>query len=73
MTMRIDDAEKQISKIEDKIMGNNETERKWEIKILDHKCILGDLRNVLKHNNIHIIGVPEDEKKNEQKVYLNKV
>ena len=34
--MRVDDAEEQISDIEDKIMENNEAEKKRERKLLDH-------------------------------------
>ena len=33
-------AEEKISDIEDKIMENNEAERKRERKVLDHKCRL---------------------------------
>ena len=43
-------------------MENNEAEKKRERKILDHECRLRELSNSLKHNKIHIIGVPEEEK-----------
>ena len=42
-------------------MGNNEAEEKRERKELDHKCRLKELRNSIKHNNIFIIGVTEEE------------
>ena len=29
---------------------------------LDHKCRLRELSDFIKHNNIHIIGVPEEER-----------
>ena len=38
MTKGMDEAEEQISDIEDKIMENNEAEKKREGKILDHEC-----------------------------------
>ena len=46
----------------DKIMENNESENKRE-KILDHECRLKKLSDSIKHNNIHTIGVPEEEEK----------
>ena len=62
MTMTMNKADEQIRDTEDKIMENNEAEKKKERKILDHKCRLGELSNSLKHNNIRIIRVPEEEK-----------
>ena len=44
-------------------MRKNEAGRKREIKILDHECRLRELSNSLKCNNIHIMKVPEDEKR----------
>ena len=59
MSTRMEEAEEWISDIEDKIMENNEAEKKKERKILDHECRLRKLSNSLKHNKIHIIEVPE--------------
>ena len=44
-------------------MKNNEGEKKRERKVLDHECRLRKLSDSLKHNNIHIIEVPEEEDK----------
>ena len=44
-------------------MENNEAEKKRERKILDHECRLRELRNSMKCNNIHVIGVPEHEER----------
>jgi len=44
---------------------NNEAEQKRERKILDHKSRLRELSDSIKHNNIHLIGVPEEEKREE--------
>ena len=41
-------------------MENNEAEKR-ERKVLDHKVRFRELSNFLKCNNIHIIGVSEDE------------
>ena len=36
---------------------------KRERKALQHKCRLRELSNSIKHKNIHIIGVPEEQKR----------
>ena len=36
-------------------------------KVLDHKCTLRELSNSLKHSNIRIIGVSEDEEREKGK------
>ena len=61
VTPRMEEAEEQISDIKDKIMENNESEKKRLRKIMDYECRLRELSNTIKHNNIHIIGVPEEE------------
>ena len=66
------EAEEQISDIEDKIMDNKEAEKKREREIMDHQHRLRDLSDLLKCNNICIIGVPEEEDK-KRKVYVNKL
>ena len=48
--------------------------RKREIKkILDHEGRIRELSDSMKWNNICMIGVPEEEERKGQKVYLNKV
>lgn len=63
---RMDEAEEWISDIEDKIMKNNEAEKKRERKVVDHKGRLRELSNLLKCNNIPIIGVPEDKEREKE-------
>ncbi|KAF0880195.1 LORF1 protein, partial [Crocuta crocuta] len=63
MTARIDKAEEQISDIENKIMENNEVEKKRETKVLNHKGRLREFSDLLRCSNIHIIRVPEDEER----------
>ena len=56
-------AEQWISDLEDKSMENNESEKKGETKAKDHTTRLWELSDLLKRNNIQIIGVPEDEER----------
>ena len=73
--MRMDEAEEQIRDKHDKIMENNEAEKKREIKVkMYQKGRLRELSNLLSCSNIHNIGVPENEEtKRGQKFYLNKL
>ena len=54
ITMSMDKAEEWISDIEDRIMENNETEKKRERKVTNPKNRLRELSNLLKQNNICI-------------------
>ena len=58
---RITEAEKRISEVEDGMVEINEAERKKRIKTNEDN--LRDLWNNVKHPNILIIGVPEEEDK----------
>ena len=58
------EAEVRISEIEDKMVEINESERKKEKRIKRNEDNLRDLQNNMKHSNIRIIGVPEEEDKN---------
>jgi len=73
ITMRMKEAEERIGDIEDKIMENNEVEKKRERKLSDHKGRLREFSNSIKHNNIHVIGSQKKSRKRGQKVYLNKL
>ena len=55
MTMRMDTVEL-TSDIEDKIMENNEGEKKKERKVLDHEYRFRELSDSLKNNDICIIS-----------------
>ena len=56
---KMDEAEQRISYIEDKIIENNEAEKKREIKATDHDLRIREISDSLKRKNITIIGVPE--------------
>ena len=60
MTLRMD-KEEWINDTEDKILENNEAEKKMERKVLDHKYIFRKLSDTIRLNNIHIIGIPEEK------------
>ena len=57
------EAEDRISKVEDRMLKLNETERKKEKRIKRNEDKLRDLWDNVKHPNIRIIGVPEEENK----------
>ena len=60
---RISEIENRISEVEDRMVEINETERKKEKWIKRNEDNLRDLRDTVKHTNIRIIGVPEEEYK----------
>ena len=67
---RIMEAEDRISEVEDKMVEINETERKKEKWIKINEDNLRDLCYNVKHPNIQIRGVPEEEdkKKDHEKI-----
>jgi len=44
-------------------MESNEAEQRREKRIMQHETRLRELSDPIKHNNTHIIGVPEEEKR----------
>ena len=44
-------------------MENDDVKRKRERKVMNHDGRVRELSNLLKHSNIHIMGVPEDEER----------
>ena len=64
------EAEDRISEVEDRMVKINETERKKEKRIKRNEDNLRDLWDNVKHPNIWIIGVPEEEdkKKDHEKI-----
>jgi len=60
---RITKAEDRISELEDRMVEINESERNKEKWIKRNKDNLRDLKDNVKHTNIWIIGVPEEEDK----------
>ena len=58
------EAEDRISEGEDRMVEINESERIHEKRIKRNEDNLRDLQDSVKHPNIRIIGVPEEEDKN---------
>ena len=66
---RITEAEDRISEVEDKMVEINEAERTKEKRIKRIENNLRDLCDNVKHPNIRIIGVPEEDKiKGDEKI-----
>ena len=65
---RITEEEDRISEVEDRMVEINEAERKKEKRIKRNKDNLRDLWDNVKCPNIRIIGVPEDKKKDHEKM-----
>ena len=62
-TGRTEEAEERISELEDKIMEKGEAEKKIKNKIQEYKGRIRELGDAIKCNNIHIIGIPEEEER----------
>ena len=70
---RITEAEDRISKVEDRRVEINEAERKKEKIIKRNEDNLRDLWDNVKHLNIRIIGVPEEDKKKGHEKILEEI
>ena len=64
------EAEDRINEVEDRMVEINESERKKENRVKINEDNLRDLWDNVKHPNIQIIGVPEEEdkKKDHEKI-----
>ena len=61
--IRPDEAEGQISELEDKVEKNTHNEHEKEKRLRKNKEGLKEMQDNMKRNNIHIIGIPEGEEK----------
>ena len=62
------EVEDRISEVEDRMVEINESEKKKEKRIKRNEDSLRDLQDNMKYSNIRIIGVPEKEDKNHEKI-----
>ena len=62
-TARIEDAEERIGELEEKIMEKEEAEKKGDKKIQEYEGKIREISDALKRNNLHIIGIPEEEER----------
>ena len=60
---RITEAEERISDLEDRMVEYTAEEKNKEKRMKRNEGSLRDLWDNIKHNNIHIIGVPEGDEK----------
>ena len=67
---KITEAEDRISEVEDRMVEINETERKKGKRIKRNEDNLRNLWDNVKHPNIRIIGVPEEDKKKDHEKIL---
>ena len=58
---QIEEAEERIGELEDTIMEKEEAEKKRNKKIQEYEGRIRELSDAIKQNNIHIIGIPEEE------------
>ena len=65
---RMDEAEQRISNIEDKLIENNEAEKKREINAKGHYLRIREISCSLKRNNIRIIGSQKRKRNRARKV-----
>ena len=61
-TAQTEEAEERIGELEDKIM-EKEAEKKRDKKIQECKERLRELSDIIKRNNVRIIGNPEEEER----------
>ena len=56
---RLDEAEDRISKLEHKVEKNTQKEQEKEKRLRKNEEGLREMQDNMKHNNIHIIGIPK--------------
>ena len=70
---RITEAEEQISDLEDRMVEFTAAEQNKEKRVKRNEDSLRDLWDNIKHNNIHIIGIPEGEERKDPRKYLKRL
>ena len=73
ITSRISEAEQQISELEDKMLEITSEEQNKINRMKRTKDSLRDLRDNIKHTNIQIIGVPEEEERKGMRKFLKRL
>ena len=70
MSSRITEAEERVSDLEDRMVQFSAVESNKEKRMKRNEDSIRDLWDNIKHKNIHIIGVPEEEReKGPEKIY----
>ena len=75
LTGRVNEAEEQISELEDGVIEKKENTETWPKKIQSQDCRLREITDSMKHSNVRIIGIPKagGRKREVYKRYLNKL
>ena len=63
MNSRMNNAEGQITDLEDRIMEIIQSEQKTESQMKKNESNIRDLWDNIKHTNLHIIGIPRRKRK----------
>ena len=66
---RIQEAEERISEVEDRLEEIMDAELKREKRLKTNEESLRELWDNVKHTNIRIIGVPEEEREETEKIF----
>ena len=66
---RLDEEEDRISKLEDKVEKNTQNEQDKEKSRRKNEEGLREVQGNMKHNNIHIIGIPEEEEEGRKSLW----
>ena len=62
---RLNEAQDWISELEDKVEKNTQNEQETEKRLRKNEERLREMQDNMKHNNIHIIGIPEREEEHQ--------
>ena len=60
---KLDEAEDRISELANKVGKNNQKELEKEQRLRKNEEGLREIQDNMEHNNIHIIGIPEGNRK----------
>ena len=69
---RMNNAEEQISDLEDRIREITQSGQQTENQVKKHKSNIRDLWDNMKRDNLHIVGIPEGEEKEKVIEYILK-
>ena len=73
---RVNEAEEQISELEDGLVEEKPKSETWLKKIQSQECRLWEITDSMKHSKVRIIGIPEGVERNRdleeisEKLYL---
>ena len=63
---RLDKAESRIRELGDKVEENTQNDQEKEYRLGKNEEALREMQDNMKHNNIHVIGIPEGEEEEQR-------